>query len=495
MAEPKITPLARRLAEENGIDWRSLKGSGPDETIVERDILGFLAKVMAGEIELPPEPEELSPPEAVPDISEVQDVLAREGVNIGELVPDAIPPGEYDPEPAPSAEEAFTEEEPLFEMSFDTVEETPHQAAQENTLMETGSANDEGAPGVLKTTSETVQDEPLESTSSAQADSMDEPAPESKERADITLEWEDTDPIEDLDELDEDVLDDEPLEFVGDEVQGLDRSVEAEDMEAAPPFTPPEIAEPDVNAPEGYPEEEFGGGTSSTESLQENHLGPGEVLEETAETSTALDTAGEESTPATEELAAAPPSESEPAAGAAMPEQPERAEEEVETEPSDAPLPGAVFPPAFRRAVDLGAAERARADLSTAWRSEVPLELLLYRAVDRALAELEVPMRPVLGRFQDEEARALAVQPAVGLRDLYEHLLHAEEGGEGLIVLDLSETPYAEVILPDRALVTLGRAGLPEGLGLLSISGELPTDRTRFLERVAFYLERPILLA
>jgi len=60
MEEPKITPLARRLAEENGIDWRRLKGTGPDGTIVERDILAFLAKVMAGEVDLPPMPEALS---------------------------------------------------------------------------------------------------------------------------------------------------------------------------------------------------------------------------------------------------------------------------------------------------------------------------------------------------------------------------------------------------------------------------------------------------
>ncbi|MER3482643.1 MAG: dihydrolipoamide acyltransferase, partial [Meiothermus sp.] len=48
MSEVKVTPLARRLAEENGIDWRRLNGTGPENTVVERDILGFLAKVMAG---------------------------------------------------------------------------------------------------------------------------------------------------------------------------------------------------------------------------------------------------------------------------------------------------------------------------------------------------------------------------------------------------------------------------------------------------------------
>ena len=54
MEEPKITPLARRLAEENGIDWRRLQATGPDGTIGERDILAYLAKVMAGEVDLPP---------------------------------------------------------------------------------------------------------------------------------------------------------------------------------------------------------------------------------------------------------------------------------------------------------------------------------------------------------------------------------------------------------------------------------------------------------
>lgn len=64
MSEPKITPLARRLAEENGIDWRQIVGSGPDGTVTERDILNYLAKVMSGEVTLEgPPPGEPPPPE------------------------------------------------------------------------------------------------------------------------------------------------------------------------------------------------------------------------------------------------------------------------------------------------------------------------------------------------------------------------------------------------------------------------------------------------
>ncbi|RTH18853.1 E3 binding domain-containing protein, partial [Thermus scotoductus] len=78
MAEPKITPLARRLAEENGIDWRRLQGTGPEGTIVERDILAFLAKVMAGEVDLPPMPEEAPPLPPEEELKRVQEVLSRE---------------------------------------------------------------------------------------------------------------------------------------------------------------------------------------------------------------------------------------------------------------------------------------------------------------------------------------------------------------------------------------------------------------------------------
>ena len=47
--EPNIAPLAKRLAEENNVNWRGLSGSGSDGRIIERDVLEYLAKVMAGE--------------------------------------------------------------------------------------------------------------------------------------------------------------------------------------------------------------------------------------------------------------------------------------------------------------------------------------------------------------------------------------------------------------------------------------------------------------
>lgn len=55
--ESNIAPLAKRLAEENNVNWKNLDGSGPDGRIIERDVLEYLARVMAGEESVDPTPE------------------------------------------------------------------------------------------------------------------------------------------------------------------------------------------------------------------------------------------------------------------------------------------------------------------------------------------------------------------------------------------------------------------------------------------------------
>ena len=59
MSEPDIATLARRRAEQNNVDWRTLSGTGPDGKIVERDVLDYLARVMAGDEAVNPTPEPL----------------------------------------------------------------------------------------------------------------------------------------------------------------------------------------------------------------------------------------------------------------------------------------------------------------------------------------------------------------------------------------------------------------------------------------------------
>ncbi|CAA9578494.1 MAG: hypothetical protein AVDCRST_MAG86-2520 [uncultured Truepera sp.] len=57
MGNPVIAPLAQRLAEENNVDWRTLRGSGDGGSVVESDVLTYLARVMSGEEAIYPTPE------------------------------------------------------------------------------------------------------------------------------------------------------------------------------------------------------------------------------------------------------------------------------------------------------------------------------------------------------------------------------------------------------------------------------------------------------
>ena len=57
MRDPVIVPSARNLAEENNVDWRVLEGSGEGGSVVEQDVLSFLARVMQGDEITNPTPE------------------------------------------------------------------------------------------------------------------------------------------------------------------------------------------------------------------------------------------------------------------------------------------------------------------------------------------------------------------------------------------------------------------------------------------------------
>ncbi len=94
MSDVQISPLAKRLAEENSIDWRRIKGTGPENRVIERDILTYLARIMSGEADLPLEPDlsEPPPPAGVPDLGQVSNLaaasagLAKEGVDLNALL-------------------------------------------------------------------------------------------------------------------------------------------------------------------------------------------------------------------------------------------------------------------------------------------------------------------------------------------------------------------------------------------------------------------------
>lgn len=124
-----IAPLAKKLAEENNVNWQHLPGTGPEGRVVERDVLEYLAKVMAGEEALDPTPEPLPdgleswPEEEVATFSPGESDVDLEGFQAE--VARASSDGTRDNAPAETADDAFDESAPFADtVPFDSAEET-----------------------------------------------------------------------------------------------------------------------------------------------------------------------------------------------------------------------------------------------------------------------------------------------------------------------------------------------------------------------------------
>lgn len=141
MSEPDISTLARRLAEQNNVDWRSLNGSGPDGKVVERDVLDYLSRVMSGSEALDPTPEPL--PEGMEAWPE-QDLAAfRQGVSEGASSLDAL--RDEIASSAKSTSSGSEAREPIVEtVAFGRrqpdVETAPLQPAEESALADDGAS-------------------------------------------------------------------------------------------------------------------------------------------------------------------------------------------------------------------------------------------------------------------------------------------------------------------------------------------------------------------
>lgn len=418
MSEVKITPLARRLAEENGIDWRQIKGTGPDGTVVERDILVFLAKVMAGEVNLPPAPEEVAPPPStIPNMAQAQAALEKEGVRLGDLVPSspAAPP--------PPAESALpTLEDIEFDLDLELTPPPVPPAAAAFKEAPTPAPETETVPNFDKP-------EPLVAP---------EPLP--------ALQWE----------------------------------------------------EPELFAAETNPELPLGAGASASHEADrpplpyETDLEPaGNTQKLIWETQEALTTP---EAPAPSPLEAAMSFSNTPAAEPPV-QTPLPPKEPTPAEEIAAPAPATPLRvQAWQRLVEIGPAQEAAQTLSEAWRMEVGLDALLYRAADKALSDTQSPLRPTKGILEGDTLKSLRVAPSQSLRGTLDSLSMASDPAEGLTVLSLVDSAFDQVIFPGLATLTLGRAS--RGHALLTLSGDMSSELAgRLLERVAYYLEHPILLA
>ena len=157
MSNPSIIPSAQRLAEANNVNWRALQGSGDGGSVVERDVLAHLARVMLGEEETNPTPEPL--PEGMrawPEELESHQRIAQESFAVTETAPemsDLAAPSEDDspwslepsaPEPTPApvaagwddAPSPEVEAEPEAEYTFSAPDVQAEPEADDSVLFE-----------------------------------------------------------------------------------------------------------------------------------------------------------------------------------------------------------------------------------------------------------------------------------------------------------------------------------------------------------------------
>lgn len=442
MPEPSITPLARQLAEENGIDWQQVKGSGPGGAIGEEDILDYLVQVMAGEVSLPPDPNEpISSGKLAADLGQVQAAMAREGIDIENLVPPTLNHSQP------------TEVDIDFEVDFSSFEENGSSIAANSWESDSSSGGDEDEeswfnPSPTQAAATHIAEESPQFSGGFIDGSL---AFETTEEATLEIE-------EELSLLEEE-LEEEPS-WVSDAGPSLSSGEETIND------SPTSIIS-DEGELESQEDSSWIGGEDVY--FPEPEIIIGSRIEPTP-------------TPTFTPVPSSIPVPSSVGAGSAL--------------LIPAGFNGEVVP-IFRQSVDLSAAQKASRDLSQAWGEAVTSELFLFKASLQALADFEVPLRGVKGYFTTNTVQAYGVKPGGNLRETWNRLKSAHESGEGLWVFYLLEGPCDDITVPGKPTLALGplRITGSEGKGLLSLSGPVPTNSQILLERVAHYFERPILLA
>lgn len=473
MSDVKITPLARRLAEENGIDWKQMSGSNPDGTIVERDVLAFLAKVMAGEIDLPgspdPEPVGAMPmPDAIPDFTQVQAALERQGVNLGDVMPKAA---------APSVQ---TEEIPDLDMDFDLDLDDPLPDLEEPIFASEPALALADEP-ILAAEPENISWSEPQNTTWSEPQNTTWPEPPS---APTMSDW-------NVSPSPSDTRPPAPSNNWGDL-----------SFDAAPPAPP---VEPAVQAKEPALDD-FVWDTPSPASAP----APEPAL-------TWEDVPPPVSQPVAPPIAqpVVPPVAQPVAPMAAMPQVAPVIEE---PEPIPAPAVPPVIPAAaptaavastltaapaaapanpvqlWQRLVEVAGTFESALHLAEAWKREVTVYPFLFRAAEKALADIESPLRALKGTLRGESLASYRVPPSHTLRGSIESLEAASEPSTGLSVLSMEGGSCDLIVFPTANVLSLGRAA--SGMAILSLYGNLEAQQaSTLLERVAYYLERPILLA
>lgn len=444
-----ISPLAKTLAESNGIDWRTIQGTGAGGQVTETDIINYLTRVMSGEAEPPPTPVDLPPPDWTGDelpAGMSAEMLSQAGVesDIAALITQ-VPVVEAPAGQGGSAQPAAIEED---EFELDLEDDVADDVAAD--------------PAASVVVTEPVQPQPAQPVAPAAALDADEfdlpasapaaapaaPAPAAGGLGGLLSQLYQTPeqtPAAPAPAAPEPVREPEPVHV-------------AAPAPVAPVVTPAAsvvapvadvVAEPEPEVAPAAPATPTEPAYAQAEATQPTHTAAPSFADERA---------------------------SEPAAAVPQGERPEKA---------------VWFGVYLRRDVDLNAASDLREQLNTALGQDVPLSLLVARAAQQHVNMLGLSSVAIQDAYA-HRARPVG-QNGASLREA----LRALDGDYGeqpdVLVVNAGTFDLDELHYPDTMSLSLGR--LQDGRAALSLNGDIETVKAaEFLAAVAASLEAPVAL-
>lgn len=451
----RIAPLAKILAEANGIEWESLHGTGPGGQIVEQDILDYLTRVMSGEAEPPSTPVDAPPPDwdgnDVPGAGMFDAAaLSKAGVesDIAEFVSQGRPAGPQipgtsapaletsdfeldDQEPAPTPA-AATPAEPT-PASAPAVENPSPAGSMISAPAAPAAATAGGLGSLLSRLYHKDDPAPVEAAPvvDTPAPALNIPAPEPVQVEPVRVE---AAPVMEA-----------PVE----------EPAATEVVDPVPAKAPeaPVVEQPVVEAPAPEPEVP---------------AAPARMPEPVAEP-----VAPVVSTPApVAPVAASAPVYSGPT--------------------SEVPRDAVWFGTYMRRSADVGSLTDLQGQLSEALEREVPLALLVARAAQRhmdALGLTNVAMQDI----QAGKALSVGAGQNAGIRDAVTAIDSDYDGTPDLLIVDAGRLGLDDLHYPHTLTLSVSR--VDDGKASLSLQGEVePAKAAQFLAKVADTLEKPVIL-
>lgn len=462
----RIAPLAKILAEANGIEWEHLHGTGPGGQIVEQDILDYLTRVMSGEAEPPSTPVDAPPPDW--DGNEVPGAgmfdaaaLSKAGVesDIAEFVSQGRPAGPQIPGTAAPALETSD-----FELDDQEPAPTPApvQPAAPAPAVENPSGSMISAPAAPAAATAGGLGSLLSRLYHKDTPAPTTPAPAAPVTATTpsvpTAVQEVTAPAA------------EPVR------------VEPVRVEAAPVVETPVVTAANAEAviepvPAKAPEAPVVATPAVETAAPQPARMPEPQPEPVVEPAPVVVPTPAPAAPAAPAFAASAPAPSAPMYSGPT---------------SEVPRDAVWFGTYLRRNANVGNLNDLKAQLSEALERDVPLALLVARAAQRhldALGLANVAMQDI----NAGKALSVGAGQQSGIRDAVTATLSDYDGTPDLLIVDAGQIGLDDLHYPHTLTLSVGR--VEDGQASLSLQGDVePAKAAQFLAKVADTLEKPVIL-